>query len=70
MEKVRPWCGQPSDRLLKNRTEQMRVHISATCEYDFGDTSSRYHYGTTPYKRWSKCTMKKIGGRFLQERRG
>jgi len=25
---------------------------------------------STPYKRWSKCTMKKIGGRFLQELRG
>ena len=25
---------------------------------------------STPYKRWSKCTMKKQGGRFLQELRG
>jgi len=26
MEKVRPWCGQPSDRgRLKNRTEQLRL---------------------------------------------
>jgi len=26
MEKVRPWCGQPSDRgRLKNRTEQNRL---------------------------------------------
>ena len=26
MEKVRPWCGQPSDRgRLKNRTEQYRT---------------------------------------------
>jgi len=26
MEKVRPWCGQPSDRgRLKNRTEQLYV---------------------------------------------
>ena len=25
---------------------------------------------STPYKRWSKCTMNKIGGRFLQELRG
>jgi len=26
MEKVRPWCGQPSDRgRLKNRTEQASV---------------------------------------------
>jgi len=27
MEKVHPWCGQPSDRgRLKNRTEQNRAH--------------------------------------------
>jgi len=26
MEKVRPWCGQPSDRgRLKNRTEQIKL---------------------------------------------
>ena len=28
MEKVRPWCGQPSDRgRLKNRTEQICVYL-------------------------------------------
>ena len=34
MEKVRPWCGQPSDRgRLKNRTEQNSVGVEATgCE--------------------------------------
>jgi len=27
MEKVRPWCGQPSDRTrLKNRTENASLH--------------------------------------------
>jgi len=26
MEKVRPWCGQPSDRgRLRNRTEHLKV---------------------------------------------
>ena len=30
MEKVRPWCGQPSDRGgLKNRTEQRELHSVA-----------------------------------------
>ena len=29
MEKVRPWCGQPSDRgRLKNRTEQNRTELA------------------------------------------
>ena len=29
MEKVRPWCGQPSDRgRLRNRTEERRGHRS------------------------------------------
>ena len=29
MEKVRPWCGQPSDRgRLKNRTEQNERAVS------------------------------------------
>ena len=34
--------------------------------------SMRYTRGvyTTPYKRWSKCTMEKVGGRVLQELRG
>ena len=28
MEKIRPWCGQPSDRgRLKNRTEQICVYL-------------------------------------------
>ena len=25
---------------------------------------------STPYKRWSKCTMEKVGGAFLQKLRG
>ena len=25
---------------------------------------------STPYKRWSKCTMEKVGGTFLQKLRG
>ena len=30
MEKVRPWCGQPSDRgRLRNRTEQNRTELLA-----------------------------------------
>jgi len=30
VEKVRPWCGQPSDRgRLKNRTEQAKVAPAA-----------------------------------------
>ena len=30
MEKVRPWCGQPSDRgQLQNRTEQNYTHLAA-----------------------------------------
>ena len=37
MEKVRPWCGQPSDRgRLKNRTEQNRTedqHATLLCIY-------------------------------------
>jgi len=24
-------------------------------------------WASTPYKRWSKCTMEKVGGRFLQK---
>ena len=32
MEKVRPWCGQPSDRRrLKNRTEQGSTETSGHC---------------------------------------
>jgi len=32
MEKVRPWCGQPSDRgRLKNRIEQNRCRASTAC---------------------------------------
>ena len=33
MEKVRPWCGQPSDRgRLKNRTETGRSKIRSASE--------------------------------------
>jgi len=32
MEKVRPWCGQPSDQgRLKNRTEQDKYHNIFYC---------------------------------------
>ena len=32
MEKVRPWCGQPSDRgRLKNRTVVTTVVVTAVC---------------------------------------
>jgi len=32
MEKVRPWCGQPSDRgRLKNRTEALRSWSTGRC---------------------------------------
>ena len=35
MEKVRPWCGQPSDRgRLRNRTEQ----LLRNCAVDFVET--------------------------------
>ena len=34
MEKVRPWCGQPSDRGgLKNRTVQRRVAATYVAEF-------------------------------------
>ena len=33
MEKVRAWCGQPSDRgRLKNRTEQVSVSASSSVQ--------------------------------------
>jgi len=33
MEKVRPWCGQPSDRgRLKSRTEQRRRFSCTTAD--------------------------------------
>ena len=34
MEKVRPWCGQPSDRgRLRNRTEQNKVVFNLHIKY-------------------------------------
>ena len=42
MEKVRPWCGQPSDRgRLKNRTE-LNSHQSAYCKHHSTETALLY----------------------------
>ena len=33
-EKVRPWCGQPSDQeRLNNRTEHKHIHLMALWDY-------------------------------------
>ena len=56
MEKVRPWCGQLSDRgRLKNRTEQKRLQLGNNlanckislwqlddCRPDLDETNSRH----------------------------
>ena len=40
MEKVRPWCGQPSDRgRLRNRTEQVSMKLFKT--YDINTVKTR-----------------------------
>ena len=40
-------------------------------DYDYDVEHQLIVPGTsTPCKRWSKCTMEKVGGRFLQELRG
>jgi len=37
MEKVRPWCGQPSDRgRLRNRTEQIWAETLGLCPFGGG----------------------------------
>jgi len=42
MEKVRPWCGQPSDRgRLKNRTEPMGKRSNKLIEILFVEIDSR-----------------------------
>jgi len=34
MEKVRPWCGQPSDRgRLKNRNRNRNLHLAPPVEF-------------------------------------
>ena len=32
--------------------------------------TGQYAGASTPYKRWSKCTMEKVGGSVLQKLRG
>jgi len=71
MEKVHPWCGQPSDQgRLKNRTEQGRHQISGTINQllkngvnqDLVDTVKARklaYYGHTMRKQGS-CLEKEI----------
>ena len=50
MEKVRPWCGQPSDRgRLKNRTEQ-----------------NRWYETVTQYQRYLKCPCLSVYELFIR----
>jgi len=48
MEKVRPWCGQPSDRgRLRNRTEQsgeiVRTNMKRVCGFAISHIATHYY---------------------------
>ena len=47
MEKVRPWCGQPSDRgRLKNTTEQVYKCVDACTDDDVIEQTERFPRGS------------------------
>ena len=68
----------PSAYVLKFKSFTLLCSWNVTLEYKFAnfqlicqrDRILLAPWASTPYKRWSKFTMKKIGGRFLQELRG
>ena len=53
MEKVRPWCCQPSDRgRLKNRTEQLGRHLVAIIYMMHATGAVVVHPETTVVEIW------------------
>ena len=64
--------ASPQSRLGPCDASGSRVSsANSSCAHSlFAGCQSDQSGASTPYKRWSKCTMKKIGGRFLQELRG
>jgi len=60
-------CPEQRPKETSSEAEKMRL-IKTAAELIKSDLKSVEPGASTPYKRWSKCTMKKIGGeRFLQE---
>jgi len=52
----------------KNSSGNEIANVNFYDDIVHAEASAYAHPGaSTSYKRWSKCTMEKIGGRFLQE---
>jgi len=63
MEKVRLWCGQPSDRgRLKNRTEQQGCRgFHCSCERGGGDSKKSKYSSLSPLYDFTPIAVETLG---------